>query len=180
MVMQSKSKRTSRAAVASSAAPSGRVLIIEARYYDDITDRLLEGTQDVLSTAGIGFDVVSVPGALEIPVALSIAIQSGQFSNDTGAPQYAGVVALGCVIRGETAHFDIVSNNANHWLTEQAVRHGLPFGNAILTVETMEQAMARAEAGDNNKGGDAARACLRLMALAQSSTTASQSQRGAV
>lgn len=170
MVTRSKSEKRAPAHASSRTATSGRVMIIEARYYDDIADQLLAGARRELAAAGVGFEVVSVPGALEIPMALALAIKSGRFKSASGQSHYSGVVALGCVIRGETAHFDIVCNNANHWLTEQAVRHAIPLGNAILTVESKDQAQARAASGDNNKGGDAARACLALMALAQGGT----------
>lgn len=91
---------------------------------------------------------------------------AGQF--DVGGKGiYAGLVVLGCVIRGETAHYDIVCNNTNHWLMEIAIRNAIPVGNGILTVDTEAQAMARSRGGADGKGGDAARACLRLMRIAQ-------------
>jgi 6,7-dimethyl-8-ribityllumazine synthase len=109
---------------------------------------------------------VPVTGALEIPQALAAAVAAGLIGGE--AKLYAGAVALGCVVRGETAHYDIVCNNANHWLMETAIRHSIPVGNAILTVDTREQAMARAAGGaSSGKGGDAARACLQLIALKQ-------------
>ena len=159
-----KSKPVSKVPVSNGDAEA-RVLIIEARYYDDIADMLLDGTKKTLSEAGVAFDLVTVPGALEIPVALSIALKAGQFDRHDRRFRYLGAIALGCVIRGETGHYDIVANNANHWLTELAVRHAVPVGNAILTVESRDQALARAAGESGGKGGDAVRACLSLEAL---------------
>ena len=106
-----------------------------------------------------------MPGALEIPQALAQAVKAGVIGSDDANARFDGCVALGCVIRGETSHYDIVCNNANHWLMELAVRHAIPLGNAILTVDTEAQALARARGGREGKGGDAVRACLRLIAL---------------
>lgn len=142
--------------------PEGRVeganiLIVEARYYEGIADELLAGAIAEIEAAGARYERVTVPGALEIPQVL-VMLGDGVFEFD-------GVVALGCVIRGETSHYDIVVNNANHWLYEAAEETGLPVGNAILTVDTKEQALARARGGREGKGGDAARACLRLIEI---------------
>jgi 6,7-dimethyl-8-ribityllumazine synthase len=143
----------------------GRVLIIEARFYEDIGDALEAGAEAELQAAGATYERVTVPGALEIPQVLAQAAKAGLFDGD--APHYVGVVALGCVIRGETGHYDIVCNNANHWLMDVAIRHQIPLGNAILTVETGAQALERAQGGRNGKGGDAARACLRMIDVAR-------------
>lgn len=141
-----------------------RILIIEARYYEDVSDALLEGATGELKRHGVSYDIITVPGALEIPLALNDAAADGVIpSND--ADGYDGVVVLGCVIRGETAHFDIVANNANHFLMETAMRHKIPLGNAILTVENKEQAMVRAKGGEDSKGAQAVRACLTLFSL---------------
>ncbi len=138
-----------------------RILIIEARYYEDVSDALLDGATTELKRLGISYDVITVPGALEIPLALACAASDGVIpSND--ADGYDGAVALGCVIRGETAHFDIVANNANHFLMETAVGNKIPLGNAILTVENKEQAMVRAKGREQSKGAQAVRACLTL------------------
>jgi len=130
------------------------VLIVEARFYPHISDALLEGAVQVLEQAGAKFDRVTVPGALEIPGAVKLA-----------ADHYDGFVALGCVIRGETYHFEIVSNESSRGLMDLTVRDGLAIGNGILTVEDEEQALVRARAENGGKGGDAARACLALIAL---------------
>ncbi|WP_083567354.1 6,7-dimethyl-8-ribityllumazine synthase [Hyphomicrobium sp. CS1GBMeth3] len=143
-----------------------RVLIIEAPYYQQVTDELIAGALAVLDQAGVGYDRVPVPGALEIPQALAQAVTAGLFAG-SGRDVYAGAIVLGCVIRGETSHYDIVCNNTNHWLMETAIRHNIPVGNGVLTVDTEVQALARAKGGADGKGGDAARACLRLIKLAR-------------
>lgn len=142
-----------------------RFLIIEAPYYDDIAAALIEGAKAEFDAAGASYDRVEVPGALEIPQALGKAVTAGLMMTVSVKGKYAGVVVLGCVIRGETSHYDIVCNNANHWMMDIAMRHGIPLGNAILTVDTHEQAMVRATGGRKGKGADAARACLRLVEL---------------
>lgn len=146
--------------------PSARVLIIEAPYYKEITDALGQGASEVLDAAETGYDWIAVPGALEIPQAFAQAVTAGLFAGGEKGV-YAGVIVLGCVIRGETSHYDIVCNNANHWLMETAIRHAIPLGNGILTVDTEAQARARARGGTAGKGGDAARACLRLIRIAE-------------
>ena len=154
-------------------AGTARVLIVESPYYADIAAELLAGARAVLDAAGVGYDRVAVPGALEIPqVVTSYAADGRQFprrrdGSRNAEPRYHGVVALGCVIRGETSHYDIVCNNANHWLYRAADAIALPVGNAILTVDTHAQALARARGGEDGKGGDAARACLSLIAIAR-------------
>ncbi len=148
-------------------AQGARVLIIEAPYYAAVSDFLVAGALHVLAENGCSADRTVVPGALEIPQALALAVDTGLIGNSDEA-HWQGVIALGCVIRGETSHYDIVCNNANHWLMDTAMRNAVPLGNGILTVDTEAQAFARAAAGaPSGKGGDAARACLRLIALAQ-------------
>ncbi len=114
---------------------------------------------------GVEYDRVTVPGALEIPQVLAQAVAAGLIPRRAENGKWDGVVALGCVIRGETSHYDIVCNNANHWLMDVAIKHAVPLGNGILTVDTEAQALARARGGADGKGGDAARACLRLIEL---------------
>jgi 6,7-dimethyl-8-ribityllumazine synthase len=143
---------------------SQRVLIIEAPYYKAVSDALIEGALAVLDAAGVPYERIPVPGALEIPQVLAHALEAALFGDGEGAI-YGGAIALGCVIRGETSHYDIVVNNTNHWLMETAIRHSIPLGNGVLTVDTEQQAMVRAQGGADGKGGDAARACLRLMRL---------------
>ena len=139
--------------------PGARVLIIQSPYYADVAKAMLDGAIAEIEAAGAAHETVSVPGALEIPQALGIYMDSD------ASIEFDGVVALGCVVRGETSHYDIVCGNANHWLYTSAHEFGMPVGNAILTVDTHEQAMARASGGRAGKGGDAAYACLSLIAL---------------
>jgi 6,7-dimethyl-8-ribityllumazine synthase len=135
-----------------------RMLIVEARFYNDIADALLTGASYVLEQAGAQFDCLSVPGALEIPAAIAMAV-------DAARPPYDGVVALGCVIQGETYHFEIVADQSARALMDLAVSERLAVGNGILTVDTRAQAMVRASADDRNKGAAAAHAALAMAAL---------------
>ena len=135
------------------------VLIVEARFYSHISDALLDGATAALEKGGARFERIAVPGALEIPAAIAFAAKAGE-----GAGQrFDGFIALGCVIRGETYHFEIVSNESARGVMELGIHHGLAIGNGILTVENEEQAMARAARDQLDKGGDAARACLALI-----------------
>ena len=131
------------------------LLIIEARFYDDISDELLRGAKAAL--AGARFDVVTVPGALEVPAAIAMALK--------GKTQYDGYIALGCVIRGETTHYDTVANESARGLMDLAVAFAVPIGNGILTVENETQAWVRARVSEQNKGGAAAEAALSMIAL---------------
>src|SRR5579871_349878 len=137
------------------------VLIVEARFYDDIQDALLEAAIAELKGAGATHDVVTVPGCLEIPAAAAIAVDAAERA---GRP-YDGVVALGCVIRGETIHFEIVSHQSARGLMDVSLARSIPIGNGIITVENEAQALARARMEGQDKGGDAARAALSLVAL---------------
>ena len=138
-----------------------RILVVEARYYDDIADMLLRGAKRVLRDAGATFDVVTVPGALEIPPAIMIALHGAMAREEP----YDGVVALGCVIRGETSHYDIVAGESARGLMDIATARDMPMGNGILTVDTDAQARARARPTGEDKGGGAARAALTLVRL---------------
>jgi 6,7-dimethyl-8-ribityllumazine synthase len=148
-----------------------RVLIVEARFYEALADELLRGASDALSALGAQVEVVTVPGALEIPAAIAMAHQAGEGS---GASVFDGYVALGCVIRGETYHFEIVSNESARGLMALAIQHGLAIGNGILTVEDEEQAWSRARVSQDDKGGAAARACLDMIAVKRGLRDASQ------
>jgi 6,7-dimethyl-8-ribityllumazine synthase len=149
------------------AAESARVLLIEASYYEAIAEALAAGAIAELEAAGATFERVAVPGALEIPQALAQAVQAGLLGSSAVNARFDGCVALGCVLRGETTHYETVCDNANHWLMDIAVRHAVPLGNAILTVETERQALDRAQGGRKGKGADAVRACLSLIAHAR-------------
>ena len=137
------------------------VLIIEGRFYTHIADLLVEGAIAELEARGVTYTRLTVPGALEIPQVLAAAVGA----RAAGRMSFDGAIGLGCVIRGETAHYDIVVNNANHWLMDVAVHNDAPVGNGVLTVDTEAQAIARATGGRKGKGGDAARACLALIEI---------------
>ncbi len=133
-----------------------KILIVEARFYDDLSDALLSGAKAALDEAGARYDVVTVPGALEVPAAIAFALDGSD---------YDGFVALGCVIRGETYHFDIVANESCRALMDLTVEESLAIGNGILTVENEAQAWARAKREEGDKGGFAARAALTMIDL---------------
>ena len=138
-----------------------RALIVEARFYDDIQDALLEGAVAELKAAGMTHDVITVPGSLEIPAAIAMALEAAEGR----AQPYDGVVALGCVIRGDTIHFEIVSMESARALMDLSVARALPLGNGIVTVNTEAQAWARARREEGDKGGDAARTALAMVQL---------------
>jgi 6,7-dimethyl-8-ribityllumazine synthase len=142
-----------------------RILIVEARFYSDLADELLKGAADAIESLGAEYDVVTVPGALEIPAAIAFAEEAAH--RPAGGAAYDGYVALGTVIRGETYHFEIVSNESARGLMELSAGRKLAIGNGILTVEDEEQAWARARASQGDKGGGAARAVLTMVALRQ-------------
>jgi 6,7-dimethyl-8-ribityllumazine synthase len=164
--MAGKGQRTVEASEpAGAGAQRAHILIIEAPYYKAIADDLAAGAIAELEAQKATYERISVPGALEIPQALAQAVVAGVIGSDEANARFDGCVALGCVIRGETTHYDTVCNNTNHWLMEVAVRNAIPLGNAILTVETEAQALARARGGREGKGADAVRACLAVIAL---------------
>jgi 6,7-dimethyl-8-ribityllumazine synthase len=138
-----------------------RVVIVEARFYDDIQDALLEGAVAELDAARVGYDVISVPGALEIPSAVAIALDGAMKKGRS----YDGAIALGCVIRGDTIHFEVVSMESARALMDLSVARSLPLGNGIVTVNDEKQAWARARVSELNKGGDAARAALAMIRI---------------
>jgi 6,7-dimethyl-8-ribityllumazine synthase len=143
-----------------------RILIVESGYYEDIADTLLEGAKRALDAAGVAYDVVAVPGALEIPQAIVIVLDAARGAKDPNAEErYDGVVALGCVIRGETSHYDIVAGESARALMEIGIVRGIPVGNGILTVDTAAQAKVRAALDKGDKGGTAAKAALALVRL---------------
>jgi 6,7-dimethyl-8-ribityllumazine synthase len=139
-----------------------RILIVEARFYAGISDALLAGATAALKAAGAEYEVITVPGALEIPGAIAMANASGH----AAGAAFDGFVALGCVIRGETTHYDTVANESARGLMELTVHERLAIGNGILTVENEDQAMARTRADRvEDKGGNAAKAALAMIAL---------------
>ena len=140
-----------------------RMLIVEARYYEDISDKLLAGAVAALEAAGATYERLTVPGALEVPPAVAIALDTAQ----TKRRPYDGVVALGCVIQGETYHFDLVSNESARGLMDLAIDRQVPLGNGILTVDNEAQAYARLGGDHGHKGAQAAKAALTMVALKQ-------------
>ena len=133
-----------------------RILIVEAPFYQDIVDELRAGAEEALSQAGATVERVSVPGAFEVPAAVAIAADTGR---------YDGFLALGCVIRGETSHYDYVCAESARGLQNLAVDRRLAIGYGILTTDTDAQAWVRARRDDKNKGRDVAEACLAMIAL---------------
>ena len=138
-----------------------KVLIVDANFYQDLATELVRGAVAELEKIGVGYERLSVPGALEIPSAISLVSQG----ND--AKLFAGYIALGCVIRGETSHYDIVCGESARGLSKLALDRNLAIGNGILTVDNWEQAWARASVLKKNKGRDAAIACLSLFEIKQ-------------
>jgi len=134
------------------------VLILEARFYADIADALVSGAIAAIEKGGATYERIEVPGAFELPAALAMAIDAGR---------YDGFIALGCVIRGETTHYDYVCGESARGLNELAMRHRVALGYGVVTVENQDQAWARAAPDQRNKGGDVARACLAMIALRQ-------------
>lgn len=144
-------------------AERSHIMIVEARFYADIADELVRGAIAELDRSGATYERFSVPGAFEIPAAIQFAVKSLDFYS--GRRRFDGYVALGCVIRGETTHYDYVCGESARGLQELSLRHTLAIGNGILTVENREQAWARAAMDKKNKGGGAARACLDMIEL---------------
>jgi 6,7-dimethyl-8-ribityllumazine synthase len=139
------------------AARPPHLLVVEARFYDHIADALLNGATAAIARAGATFELVTVPGALEIPGAIAMAIASGK--------GFDGYVALGCVIRGETTHYETVANESARALMDITVVHRAPLGNGILTVENEAQALVRADPARGDKGGAAVSAALTMLAV---------------
>jgi 6,7-dimethyl-8-ribityllumazine synthase len=150
-----------RAAVSTPRIEGGRFLIVEARYYDAIGASLLAGATRALEAAGATHDLVNVAGALEIPAAMAIALDAAKAA---GRP-YDGAIALGCVVRGETFHFEIVAGESARALMDMSVERKLALGNGILTTNTIAQAEERADPERGDKGGEAARAAIGLAGL---------------
>jgi 6,7-dimethyl-8-ribityllumazine synthase len=137
------------------------ILIVEARFYEEIADELVKGAQAVLKKAGVTYDRLTVPGAFEIPAAIRMALRAMHFHPHRR--RYDGYVALGCVIRGETTHYDYICSESARGLQDLALEFTLALGYGILTVENEAQALERARMDRKDKGGDAARACLAMI-----------------
>ncbi len=138
-------------------AATRHIMIVEARYYTHIADELARGAIAALDAAGASYQRFAVPGAFEIPAAIRFAV--------TAKAPFDGYLALGCVIRGETTHYDYVCQESARGLQDLALAHGLAIGFGILTVENEAQALARARVDRKNKGGEAANACLAMIEL---------------
>lgn len=139
------------------------IMVVEARFYDDVADMLLAGAKAVLDRAGVTYEVYTVPGSLEIPAAILYAMKSLDF--DAVRRRYDGYVALGTVIKGSTRHDEIVGDVSTQGLQTLAINHTLAIGNGILTVNTKEQAIERANPSQMDRGGAAAEACLKMIEL---------------
>ncbi len=139
------------------------IMIVEARYYAHILDEMVRGAIAALDAAGASYERFTVPGAFEIPAAIRFAVSAqGRGAREA---RFDGYVALGCVIRGETTHYDYVCGESARGLQDLALRHDLAIGFGILTVENEAQALARARIDRKNKGGEAANACLAMIEL---------------
>ena len=146
-----------------------KVLIIEARFYNHINDALIEGAQKALEAEGVFYEVLTVPGALEVPAALKMSLNR----------DFDAYVVLGCIIRGETSHYDIVCNESARGIYDLVLEYDLALGNGILTVENEAQALARARSSEKDKGGDAARAALRMLEIKTQNEDVMKERRGA-
>jgi 6,7-dimethyl-8-ribityllumazine synthase len=144
-------------------AEAPHIMIVEARFYQDIAAELFRGAEAELKAAEATYERVTVPGTFEVPAAIRIALRSLDFY--AGRPRYDGFIALGCVIRGETSHYDHVCTETTRKLQDLACEFTLALGYGILTCDTREQAWARASVEDKNRGADAARACLEMVHL---------------
>ncbi len=147
----------------SDAVEPTRILIASARFYEDIADELERGAVRVLEEAGAAHETITVPGAFELPAAIAMVMRAAE-----AEPQrwgFHGVVALGCVIRGATSHYDYVCGESARGLQDLAVQQCLPLGYGILTCDNDQQAWDRAAVDRRDKGGDAARACLQMVAI---------------
>tara|TARA_R110000824_G_scaffold399843_1_gene606062 strand:+ start:148404 stop:148865 length:462 start_codon:yes stop_codon:yes gene_type:complete len=146
-----------------SSAKHAHILIVEARFYDDLADELARGAIAAIEARNATYERVAVPGVLEIPAAVKFALDA--MAHGGQVRRFDGFVTLGCVIRGETTHYDIVSNESARALMDLAVSRSLALGNGIQTVENGDQAWARAKVDQKNKGGGAADACLDMIEL---------------
>jgi 6,7-dimethyl-8-ribityllumazine synthase len=160
MVMRKGAASATRGGKKAARKVAAHILIVEARFYPDIADELVRGAVAVLERTGASYERVEVPGAFELPAAIRFA-----HSGRKGKKRFDGYVALGCVIRGETSHYDLVCSECARGLQSLALDHSLALGFGLLTCENREQALARAAVSIGDKGGVAARACLDQLAL---------------
>jgi 6,7-dimethyl-8-ribityllumazine synthase len=144
-------------------ADAPHIMIVESRYYEDIAQELISSVLQELSEVGATHERFEVPGAFEIPTAVRYAVESGGV--DASRKHFDGYIALGCVIRGQTSHYDYVCGESARGLQDLALKYSLAIGYGILTVENRDQAMNRAKRSEQDRGGHAARACLRMLDL---------------
>ena len=137
-----------------------KILIVEATYYDKITDHMVAGASPLLNDAGYEIERLPVTGVFEVPAACEMAIQAGLKEPNR---KYAGIMAMGCVIRGETDHYDHICREASRAIMDMTMSHRTPIGFAVLTCENMAQAEVRADPAQKNKGAEAAKAVLRMI-----------------
>ena len=135
-----------------------KILLVCSPYYTDVTNNLIKGASDLLKSKSVDYTILNVPGALEIAPAIKLTLDKSQRKSN-----FDGFVALGCVIKGETYHFEIVANEASRALIDLAIKYSIPIGNGILTVFNKDQAIRRSDPNQLNKGADAALACLSLL-----------------
>ena len=136
-----------------------KILIIQSRFYPDISDEIFKGAKLILRKKKIKFDSVSVPGSLEIPSALNFSIHRSR---------YDGYIVLGCIIRGKTSHYDLVCQESIRGIMDLVSKHKLPLGFGIITAENKKQALERASIKKGNKGGEAAETCLQMIRIRNS------------
>ncbi len=144
-------------------ADAPHIMIVESRFYEDVADELVNSAVTELGNAGASFEKFAVTGAFEIPSAINYAVRSMEFYS--ARRRFDGYIALGCVIRGETTHYDYVCQESARALQDLAIKYALALGYGILTCENLDQAMARARRDDRDRGGHAARACLGMIEL---------------
>ncbi len=142
-------------------ADGSQILIAEARFYEEIADTMAKGASQVLDQAGVAYTRMAVPGVFEVPALIRFAIRSMEVG--AAVQRYSGFIALGCVIRGETDHYEHICREATRALMEMSTTYSVALGLGILTCDTYEQAWERADVEQKNKGADAARACLTMM-----------------
>jgi len=135
-----------------------KILLVCSPYYTDVTNNLIKGASDLLKSKSVDYTILNVPGALEIAPAIKLILDKSQRKSN-----FDGFVALGCVIKGETYHFEIVANESSRALTDLSLKYSIPIGNGILTVSNKDQAIRRSDPNQLNKGADAALACLSLL-----------------
>ena len=140
-----------------------KILLVCSPYYRDVTSNLIKGASDLLKSNSVDYNILNVPGALEVAPAIKLVLDKS-----IKKPIFDGFVALGCVIRGETYHFEIVANESSRALTDLSINYSIPIGNGILTVSNKDQAIRRSDPNQLNKGAGAAEACLSLINIKNS------------